>query len=77
MHAEPMLLVDDDQRERCELHAFLEEGMGADHDGRMPFADSGQRGAARLAGLPAGEQRDGDPQGFEPALEIQRVLVGE
>ncbi len=77
MHAKPMLFVDDNQRERGELHAFLEQGMSADHDGRVPLADSRQGGGARLAGLPAGEQGDGDTQGFEPTLEIQRVLVGE
>ena len=32
LHAETMLFVDDDEREVAELHSFLKERVGADHD---------------------------------------------
>ena len=77
MHAEAMLLVDDDQGERGELDALLKQGMCADDDGRMPGANPLQDGAARLAGLPPGQQRHGNPQRLEPAPKILRMLVGQ
>ena len=36
-----------------------------------------ERGAARFAGLPPGQQRHRDSQRLEPAPEILRMLIGE
>ncbi len=77
MHAEAMLLVDDDQGERGELDALLKQGLCADDDGRMTGADPLQDGAARLAGLPPGQKRHGNPQRLEPAPKILCMLVGQ
>ena len=77
MHAEAMLLIDDDQGERGEFDAFLKQSMSADDDGRVPVANALKDGAARLAGLPPGQKRDGHVQGLEPAPEILRMLIGQ
>ena len=42
MHAETVLLVDDDKAETCEVHTFLEQGVRADDDVRIARFDSRQ-----------------------------------
>ncbi len=78
MHAEAMLLVDDDQGERGELDALLKQRMCADDDGRMPGADPLQarrcapcRFAARVKSATA------TPKRLEPAPKILCMLVGQ
>jgi len=74
-HPPNRVFVDDDQGERCEFHVLVRTGHGADTIGACP---SEFRRAPRCAPcpLPAGEQRHGDAQGFEPRLKILRVVVG-
>src|ERR1700686_2551077 len=77
MYAEAMLFVDDDQSERGEFDALLKQGMSADDDGRVSFANTLQQDAAGFAGLPPGEERHGHTQAFEPAPKILLMLVGQ
>ena len=78
VHAEAMLFIDDDQRERREFDAFLKQGMRADDDGGMSGADALR--ARRSRALPVcrpGQQRHRDSQGLEPAPKILRMLIGQ
>ena len=52
MHAEAVLLIDDDQRQRGEFDALLKQRVRADDQRRVPLANALEHGAARLAGLP-------------------------
>ncbi len=58
LDAEPVLLVDDDEAEVGELHAVLEQGVGADDDARRSRRDVEQRLPAGGRAQRAGEQRD-------------------
>src|ERR1700730_2329469 len=75
MDAEAMLFIDDYQRQRTEFNALLEQGMGADHDGRVTLADSGEGRGAPFSRLSAGQQSHGNAKGLEPTPEILRVLI--
>ena len=44
---------------------------------RITLADSLEHRAARFAGQPPGEERNGDSHRLEPAPETLRVLIGE
>src|SRR5258708_19211332 len=74
MHAEAMLFVDDDQAERGEFDPLLKQGMRADDDGRVSFANPFQHGAAGFAGLSPPWEPDGHTQGFEPPPKRPRML---
>ncbi len=50
LHAEAVLLVDDDERELREVDAFLKQRMGADDDPHFAGRDSFERALATLAG---------------------------
>ena len=71
-----MLLVDDHQRQAGEAHLVLEQRVGADHH-RAAAGDPFQRGGARLALELAGQPGDVDAQRFEPAAEVEEMLLGE
>ncbi len=77
MHAEAMLLIDDHQDERGKGDALLEQCVSADDDRRRALAEFFERGAARGACLPPGQQRHLDPKRLEPAPKILRMLIGE
>ena len=77
MHAEAVLLIDDREAERGELHALLKERMRADDERRAALAQRRPNTLARLAGLPARGERDVDPERLEPAAKIVGVLVGQ
>ena len=77
MHAEAVLLVDDCEGERGELHTFLEQCVGADHERRAALAQRPAHLLPRLASLPARGECDLDPQRFEPAAKVSGVLVGQ
>ena len=73
MHAEAMLLVDDRERERGELDAFLEQRVRADHDGRASPAAMVASALRRVCpGCGPDEQRHRLTPGLEPASKIPR-----
>ena len=77
MHPEAVLLVDDREREGCELDAFLEESVRTDHERHETLAHTLAHVASRLARLPPGRERDVDAEGLEPAAKVPGVLIRE
>ena len=77
LDAEAMLLVDDHEREPLERHAFLEQRVRADDDGRAPAGDRRERRCANARGLSADQCRDLDTERREPAIEAREMLFGE
>ncbi len=72
-----MLLIDDNQPELVELHAFLDDRVGADHKVNLPVRHTFQdRGPLRGHHV-AGQQGETEPRGLEVALEGLEVLGGE
>ena len=72
-----MLLIDDDEREACELDVLLEKRVRADRDWNFTRGERCERTATRARGLRAGHERDGDPERVEPVAKIAPVLLGE
>ncbi len=76
-HAEAVLLVDHDQRQRLEGDVVLDQGVRSDDELHLPGGDLGQQPAPPGLAEPAGEQRDAEAGPEEPALERAHVLLGE
>ncbi len=66
MHAEAVLLVDDDEREARKLDILLKQRVGADDDQRVTVADFGVAACALSRGHTAGQRADRNAQRFEP-----------
>ncbi len=77
LHAEAVLLVDDDQRKTIEGDAALKHRMRADDDGRGAASDASQPPFALALLHLAGEVFDLDVQRREPARQVGVVLLGE
>ena len=77
LDAEAVLLVDDRQRERVELHAFLEQRVGADDQRYLSAQDRGERGAARARVHRAGDEHDRNLERREPFRQRSRMLLGQ
>ena len=77
LHAEPVLLVDDGQREVGERHLLLEQRVRPDHDRRLPRRDRLGRVPPALAGQRAGQQRDRQAEVLEQRGQRRVVLAGE
>ena len=76
MHAEAVLLVDDDKPERLECNAFLHQRVRADRE-RCAVRDRRARRIARaFRALPAEPDRH-DAERREPRGEVAPVLLGE
>ncbi len=73
--AEPVLLVDDDQREVAELDAGLEQGMRAEQEIDRAVGQPGDDGIALLAALATGEHRDRHAGGIGERLDGARMLA--
>ncbi len=67
MHAEPVLLVHDHEGEAAELDAFLEQRVRADRHLDVARRKLALERGARLARVPAGQQRDAHAERVEPA----------
>ena len=76
-HAEPVLLVDDGEPEALELHRVLDEGVGADTDGRGAAAERLQGRLPLPAPLAGGEPRHGEPERLDERAHRPEVLLGE
>ena len=76
LHAEAVLLVDDQQRELGEADILLQERVGADGDARLAGGDAGQRFAAFLGGQGSRDELGGRQSADEPGRGL-RVLRGE
>jgi hypothetical protein len=68
LHAEAVLLVDDDKAEVGEPDVVLDQGVGADDDPGRAGLDVEQRLAPGLGAERTGEQRDGG--GLLGAVEL-------
>ena len=77
VHAELVLLVDDDQAQMAKLDVLLEQGDGADDDVDLAPLDLGERLVAFLAGQAAGDEDAPDLAILEIPLDAQEVLRGE
>ena len=77
LHAETVLLVDDDQPQALEHHRVLEQGVGAHHQGAAAFGQGRQGLPARLGADAAGQPVHVDAQRRQPVAEIGQVLLGE
>ena len=77
LHAEPVLLVHDGQREVGERHLVLEQRVRPDHDRRLPRRDRLGRVPPPLARQRAGQQRDRQAEVLEQRRERRVVLARE
>ena len=77
LHAEPVLLVHDDQPQSGKRLALEEQGLGADRDRRGPRA-KGEPSMITLPGCQAtGHQHRRDAGGRKQHVERPQMLVGE
>ncbi len=74
---EAMLLVDDDHREVAELDLLLDEGMRADHEGRVAGGDVLADEPALAGGQRAREERDAEAEAPAELFDREEVLLGE
>ena len=74
VNAEAVLLVDDNERKLPEFHAFLEQRVRADDEGRAAACDGGQCFTARRRLLAAAQPRGFDAERPEPVGEISPML---
>jgi hypothetical protein len=77
LDAESMLLVDDDDAERRERDALLDQRVGPDDDRRHPGCDELERSSRRSRAKRSREELDGDPRILEQRRERPMVLAGE
>ena len=82
MHAEAVLLIDDDEAELRELDVSLEERMGADDDERVAARDHrASPRARRAAAMRRSDERTGIPSGSSQTEKFRkccsaRISVG-
>jgi hypothetical protein len=76
-HPEAVLLVDDDQRQRPEADAVLDQRMRADDETDLAGGDLGHQAAPGGVADAAGQQADAEAGAEQPALERAHVLFGE
>ena len=77
MHAEAMLLVDNDQPEPLEFDAGLEQRMRADGDRRLSRGDQYQGGRSFGGSVLAGQQNRRQPRRARQRLDRREMLAGE
>src|SRR5262249_2860551 len=77
MHAETMLLVDDDEAEVAELDALLEQRMRADQDIDLSFFQRGKDGLALTPALATREKGDAESRRGGKRADRLHVLTGE
>jgi hypothetical protein len=77
LDAEPVLLVDDRDREVGEPDLLLDQRVGADRDLRLSAGDPRSRGRVLLRGQGAREQHERDVELGADPLDRQEVLLGE
>src|SRR5258708_1974395 len=77
LHAEPMLLVHDDDAQLVELHVGAEQPVSANDDVDLLLRQCGERFGLLLCGLKATQHRDAYGKVGEPLGERSRVLVGQ
>jgi len=77
VHAEAVLLVDDDERQVAKRDTFLEQRVRADDELRITAGDAVERIAPRRGALAAAEPGRLDAKRFEPGREVAPVLFGE
>ena len=77
MHAEAVLLVDDDEAQVAEGYAVLEQRMGADHELGFAGCDAGQDLFPRLALFAPGEERHLNTRRLAELCERRVVLAGK
>ena len=77
VHAEAMLLIDDDEAESTKADAFLEQCVRADDQRSAAIGDRGKGFAPRRRFLAAGEPGGLQPERPEPVGEALPVLLGE
>ena len=77
MHAEAVLLIDDDESQIGKFDVCLKQRLGADGDGGLPRSDFFERVLARAAVELAGESGHDNTERLEPAGKVAQVLIGE
>ena len=78
LHAEALLLVDDDEAEVREAHVLAEQPVRADDDVHRAVGEARERLArSRAARAEARERLDADRVGREALAEGAHVLLGE
>jgi hypothetical protein len=77
VHAETVLLVDDDEAQIPERHIVLEQRMGAGHDLSLARCDARQDLFPRLSLLAAREQRDANARRIAELRQGRMVLARE
>ena len=76
-HAEAVLLVDDDDRERGKAHGGLDQRVGADDQRELPAGELAEDVGPAPGRGGAGEQGAGHGLGSHQALQRGEVLLGE
>ena len=80
-HAKAVLLVDDGQPQVFELHLVLNDGVGADHQGRLAAGHQRQHGVAFFFLLAAGQPRHLQTQRGQhrrqPTHQFGEMLLGQ
>ena len=77
LHAEALLLVDDEETEVLEAHVTGQEAVGRDHDVDRPVADTLYHGGLLLGGQEPRQHLDAHRVVREALAERLAVLVGE
>src|SRR5262249_47682576 len=76
-HAEAVLLVNDDQTEFLECHIFLNQGMCANRDHRLPAFQRGAIGGAFTGAHTASQQYGANAEWFKHRSNTAGVLLGQ
>jgi len=76
-HAEPVLLVDDDEPEIPERHVSRHQRMRADDEMDRAALDLGELLAPRRPGGRSGEQRDAEARRLQQPRDVAEMLLGE
>ena len=77
LHAEAVLLIDDDEAEPLEVHIFLNQGVGANGNHRLPAFEGGASHAALLRLHTAGQQHGANAEGGQHLADAAGVLLGQ
>ena len=76
-HAEPVLLIDDEQPESFEAHVTLKQAMGADDDVDLAGLDAFDGASLRLIVHESREHLNHDGKLGKPCAKNVKVLLGE
>ena len=77
MNPEPVLFINNHQRQTVKLYMLLENSVGADHHLHLPAGNGFLLGNTRFAFLLTGKPTHLNPKGFKPGRKVAGMLFGK